>query len=88
MQIQIVASRIFSDLHKSHSCPNLGVLVMGHMTHWEPESHDYGYGALPQFCFVKGEQKDVLGRKKVVGVPAARGVVKRMMPKTGHFECR
>lgn len=33
---------------------------MGHMTHWEPESHDYGYGELPQFCFIKCEQKDVL----------------------------
>jgi hypothetical protein len=56
---------------------------MGHMTHWEPESHDYGYGELPQFCFVNGEQKDVLGRKQMVGVPVARGLVRRRMSRIG-----
>jgi hypothetical protein len=52
------------------------------MGQWEPRDRDYGYGELPQFCYVKGEQKDALGRKRVVGVPVSRGLVRRMMPRT------
>jgi hypothetical protein len=70
MHLQNFANRFFSELCRLRCCPLLDALVIGHACALEPES------PLPQSCFIKAEQKDVLGRTNAVGVLVSRAMVR------------
>jgi hypothetical protein len=82
MQIQRVANKIFAELYRDRSCLKLDAIVIGHMEDFDPYRDDQGWGALPQFCFVKAEQRDQLGRVTAVGVPVSRMLLRRTQPYT------
>jgi hypothetical protein len=82
MQVQMVANKIFGELNRDRSCPKLDAIVFGHMVAFDRHRDDQGWGALPQFCFVKAEQRDRLGRVTAVGVPVSRVLLRRTQPYT------
>lgn len=81
-QIQVAANTIFGGLHRSRSCPKLDAIVFGHLVNFSTEEDAGDWGPLPQFCFMKAEQKDRLGRETAVGVPVSRALLRKTQPYT------
>jgi hypothetical protein len=81
-QVQFMADTFFTQL--AHACPLLGALVIGHdrLARNQPR----GRRLLPQFCFIKGEQRDSLGRIKTVAVRVSKEVLRATQPATGILE--
>ncbi|EAT77631.2 hypothetical protein SNOG_15088 [Parastagonospora nodorum SN15] len=79
-QIQGAANKIFRGLHRS--CLKLDAIVFGHLVDFSTRQDDGDWGPLPQFCFIKAEQKDRLGRETAVGVPVSRALLRKTQPYT------
>ncbi|KAH5237116.1 hypothetical protein HBI55_191470 [Parastagonospora nodorum] len=79
-QIQVAANKIFGGLRRS--CLKLDAIVFGHMVDFSTRQDDGDWGPLPQFCFIKAEQKDRLGRETAVGVPVSRALLRKTQPYT------
>ncbi|CAN9140689.1 unnamed protein product [Alternaria alternata] len=61
----------------------LDALVIGHLATVEAIITDAEFVIpLPQQCFVKGEQRDILGRTVAVGVPVTRMMLRATQPYT------
>ena len=85
MQMQKFANLVFGEFYRN---PNfqLEVLIVGH---FRPELRDTvaplvdqdemdeGVRFLPQFCFARMRQQDLLGRTATTGVPVSRSVLRR-----------
>ncbi|KAF2833475.1 hypothetical protein CC86DRAFT_451161 [Ophiobolus disseminans] len=69
LQMQKFANKLFGDLDRARCYPLLDALVIGHLTRLE--------SAMPQFYFVRGEQRDVLNRTVAIGVPVSRAVLRK-----------
>ncbi|KAI4637049.1 hypothetical protein J4E93_010715 [Alternaria ventricosa] len=75
LQMQTFANRLFEDMHRGgHS--KLDALVVGHATSAEAAAE------LQQQCFVRGEQRDILGRTVPVGVPVSQAMLRETQPHT------
>jgi hypothetical protein len=79
-QIQVAANKIFGGLRRS--CLKLDAIVFGHLVDFSARQDDTDWGPLPQFCFIKAEQKDRLGRETTVGVPVPRALLRKTQPYT------
>ncbi|CAN9182387.1 unnamed protein product [Alternaria alternata] len=72
---------LFGDLHGAGA--KLDALVIGHLATVEAIITDADFVIpLPQQCFVKGEQRDILGRTVAVGVPVTRMMLRATQPYT------
>lgn len=81
MQLQTFANQLFGDLHGAGA--KLDALVIGHLATVEAIITDADFVIpLPQQCFVKGEQRDILGRTVAVGVPVTRMMLRATQPYT------
>ncbi|RYO11924.1 hypothetical protein AA0111_g12701 [Alternaria arborescens] len=81
MQLQTFANQLFGDLHGAGA--KLDALVIGHLATVEAIITDADFVIpLPQQCFVKGEQRDILGRTVAVGVPVTRMMLHATQPYT------
>ncbi|KAH6861196.1 hypothetical protein BKA58DRAFT_449081 [Alternaria rosae] len=85
MQVQKFANLMFGELYQN---PNfkLETLIVGHLGPLLRKSNvielDNGLSVnsehyLPQFCFVRNRQQDLLGRTATAGVPVSRAVLRR-----------
>ena len=68
-EFQCFADNFFQYLDRHGICPKLTALVIG--CSWEDKSvlKDPRNYHNPRHCFIKGHQKDVLGRSAAIGVP-------------------
>jgi hypothetical protein len=82
MQVPMVANNFFGELYQKRCCLKLDAIVIGHMVPFDAFRDDQGWGALPQFCFMKVEQRDRLGRVPAVGIPVSRVLLRRAQPFT------
>ncbi|CAN9467475.1 unnamed protein product [Alternaria alternata] len=81
MQLQTFANQLFGDLYGAGA--KLDALVIGHLATVEAIITDADFVIpLPQQCFVKGEQRDILGRTVAVGVPVTRMMLRATQPYT------
>jgi hypothetical protein len=78
-QVKIIADIFFAQL--AHACPLLGALVFGHEYPLADEE-----STLPQFCFIRGEQRDSLGRVQTVAVQVSKQVLRATQPETTVLE--
>jgi hypothetical protein len=85
MQMQKFANLVFGELYTDKNF-NLEVLIVGHLRPLlrdtnakgiEDSSLREGSCYLPQFCYVRGIQHDLLGRTATTGVPVFRSVLRR-----------
>jgi hypothetical protein len=82
-QMQKFANMFFGDLYRARCCPSLHILVIGHMANLEKVE---GGWQMPQFCFVRAEQKDNLNRTVAVGVPISRAILRQTQPCTNILD--
>jgi hypothetical protein len=81
LQLQTFANRLFGDLHEAGS--KLHALVIGHLATVEAIITDGDFVIpLSQQCYIKGEQRDILGRTVAVGVPVTRTMLRATQPYT------
>lgn len=67
-------------------CPMLNALVLGMF--WDIDTHKrepYFYH-VPRYCFIKGYQIDVLGRKTAVAVPVPAYALRQAQPISGILD--
>jgi hypothetical protein len=85
MQMQKFANLVFGELYTDKNF-SLEVLIVGHLRPLlrdtnakgiEDSSLREGSCYLPQFCYVRGIQHDLLGRTATTGVPVFRSVLRR-----------
>jgi hypothetical protein len=81
--LQRFANRLFRDMHEGR-VPKLDALVAGHVMEEGIDTHGDvdESSALGEHCFIKGEQRDSLGRTVVVGVPVTRMLLRETHPYT------
>ena len=82
--LQRFSDRLFGDISKEREgvlgAPKLDALVLGHAL---PVERRRGNTCpLQQRCFVRGEQRDSLGRTITVGVPVTRAALQNSHPYT------
>ena len=83
LQLQTFANRVFEFLGPESK---LDALVIGHVaTLRNPENLDL-VRPLPQQCFLRGEQRDILGRTVPVAVPVTRMMLRETQPYTDILE--
>ncbi|CAN9167811.1 unnamed protein product [Alternaria alternata] len=81
VSLQTFANQLFGDLYGAGA--KLDALVIGHLATVEAIITDAEFVIpLPQQCFVKGEQRDILGRTVAVGVPVTRMMLRATQPYT------
>ncbi|KAI4941530.1 hypothetical protein J4E91_010706 [Alternaria rosae] len=85
MQVQKFANLMFGELYQNPDF-KLETLIVGHLGPLLRKSNvielDNGLSVnsehyLPQFCFVRSRQQDLLGRTATTGVPVSRAVLRR-----------
>lgn len=86
LQVQKFANLLFGELYLTHPDSALETIIVGHLGPLKRKSNavELGNGReinsqhyLPQFCFVKSRQEDLLGRTATTGVMVSRAVLKR-----------
>lgn len=85
MQVQKFAILMFGELHQNPDF-KLETLIVGHLGPLLHKSNvielDNGPSVnsehyLPQFCFVRSRQQNLLGRTETTGIPVSRAVLRR-----------
>ncbi|KAI4941529.1 hypothetical protein J4E91_010705 [Alternaria rosae] len=84
LQLQTFANRFFEFIGPESK---LDALVIGHVaTLKSPENPPVHRRPLPQQCFLRGEQRDILGRTVPVAVPVTRMMLRETQPYTDILE--
>jgi hypothetical protein len=68
MQMQKFANLVFAELYRDPDF-KLDALVIGHLGPTKRADDHGDWYVMPQFCFVKGEQRNILNRMATVAVP-------------------
>jgi hypothetical protein len=80
-----MANELFAGLSQSRACPLLGAIVIDY-TGCSCASSEQWSEFLSDFCFVRGEQKDSLGRGTTVAVPISRALLRATQPCTSILD--
>jgi hypothetical protein len=77
--MQKFANQLLGDMYQGR-VSKLDALVIGHVVRVDDAEDEQG--PIQQHCFIKGEQRDGLGRTVVVGVPVTRMLLHETHPFT------
>jgi hypothetical protein len=81
--LQSAANAIFDRVQSFGWCPNLKALVLGSNVPTPPPENgmlEEEKMYIPQHCFIKGFQTDIMGRTTAVGVPVSKAVLRHVSP--------
>jgi hypothetical protein len=84
-QMQRFANLMLAELYRDSDF-KLDALVIGHLGPKRGVDDEDDRHYLPQFCFVKGEQRDILNRMATVAVPVTRAMLRRTHPHTSILD--
>jgi hypothetical protein len=84
-RIQNIANELFAELSQSRACPSLGAIVISYVGCWCGSSDQWS-NLLFDFCYLRGEQKDGLGRVTTVAVPISRALLRATQPCTSILD--